>query len=93
MVKVASGLSFGSLSPTHPVRGPRQVKEGCGNGGLRRGPGCSFTPVACVVADATAVRVNGTHPAPDIHEHFTIQKGYGTLRISSRTTSTILSAL
>ena len=37
--------------------------------------------------------VNGIHPAPDIHEHFMIHKGYGTLRISSRTTSTILSAL
>ena len=37
--------------------------------------------------------VNGIHPAPDIHEHFTGYKGYGTLRISSRTTSTILSAL
>ena len=37
--------------------------------------------------------VNGIHPAPDIHEHFTIHKGYGTLRISSRTTSTILSTL
>ena len=28
--------------------------------------------------------VNGIHPAPDIHEHFMIYKGYGTLRISSR---------
>ena len=37
--------------------------------------------------------VNGIYPAPDIHEHFMIHKGYGTLRISSRTTSTILSAL
>ena len=37
--------------------------------------------------------VNGIHPAPDIHEHFMIYKGYGTLRISSRTTSTILNAL
>ena len=37
--------------------------------------------------------VNGIHPAPDIHEHFMIYKGYGTLRKSSRTTSTILSAL
>ena len=37
--------------------------------------------------------VNGIHPAPDIHEHFTIHKGYGTLRIFSRTFSTILSAL
>ena len=37
--------------------------------------------------------VNGIHPAPDIHEHFTTHKGYGTLRISSRTTSTILSTL
>ena len=37
--------------------------------------------------------VNGIHPAPDIHEHFTIHKGYGTLRTSSRTTSTTLSAL
>ena len=36
-------------------------------------------------------RVNGIHPAPEIHEHFMIHKGYGTLRISSRTTSTILS--
>ena len=39
------------------------------------------------------VGVNGIHPAPDIHEHFMIHKGYGTLRISSRTTSTTLSAL
>ena len=37
--------------------------------------------------------VNGIHPAPDIHEHFTIHKGYGTMRTSSRTTSTILSTL
>ena len=37
--------------------------------------------------------VNGIHPAPKIHEHFMMYKGYGTLRISSRTTSTILSAL
>ena len=37
--------------------------------------------------------VNGIHPAPDIHEHFMIHKGYGTMRTSSRTTSTILSAL
>ena len=40
-----------------------------------------------------STNVNGTHHAPDIHEHFTIHKDYGTLRISSRTTSTILSAL
>ena len=37
--------------------------------------------------------VNGIHPAPEIHEHFMVHKGYGTLRISSRTTSTILSVL
>ena len=37
--------------------------------------------------------VNGIHPAPDIHEQSMIHKGFGTLRISSRTTSTILSAL
>ena len=37
--------------------------------------------------------VNGIHPAPDIHEHFTILKGYGTMRTSSRTTSTTLSTL
>ena len=30
--------------------------------------------------------VNGIHPAPEIHEHFMIQKGYGTLCISSCTT-------
>ena len=46
--------------------------------------GSLLSPTGCV---------NGIHPAPDIHEHFTIHKGYGTLRISSRTTSTILSAL
>ena len=37
--------------------------------------------------------VKGMYPAPDIHEHYMIHKGYGTLRISSRTISTILSAL
>ena len=37
--------------------------------------------------------VKGIYLAPDIHEHFTIHKGYGILRISSRTTSTILSTL
>ena len=40
-----------------------------------------------------ATRVSSIHPAPDIHEHFTIHKGYGKLRISSRTISTTLSAL
>ena len=33
------------------------------------------------------------HPAPEIHEHFMIQKGYGTLCISSCTISTILRPL
>ena len=37
--------------------------------------------------------VNGIHPAPDIHEHFMIHNGYGTMRTSSRTTSTTLSTL
>ena len=37
--------------------------------------------------------VNTIHLALDIHEQFMIYKGYGTLRITSRTTSTILSAL
>ena len=37
--------------------------------------------------------VKGIYPAPDIHEHFTIHKGYGTMRTSSRTTSTTLSTL
>ena len=37
--------------------------------------------------------VNGIHPAPDTHEHFMIYKGYGTLRKSSRTTSTTLNTL
>ena len=37
--------------------------------------------------------VNTIHPAPEIHEHFTIQTGYGTLCISSCTTSTILRPL
>ena len=40
-----------------------------------------------------AQRVMGIFPAPDIHEHFTIDKGYGKLRTSSRTTSTTLSTL
>ena len=53
---------------------------------ISRLPGCDGQA-------ADAVSVNGIHPAPDIHEHFMIYKGYGTLRISSRTTSTILSAL
>ena len=46
--------------------------------------GSLLSPTGCV---------NGIHPAPDIHEHFMIYKGYGALRISSRTTSTILNAL
>ena len=37
--------------------------------------GSLLSPTGCV---------NGIHPAPDIHEHFMIYKGYGTLRISSR---------
>ena len=45
-----------------------------------------------VVKARIVFRVNGIHLAPEIHEHFMIHKGYGTLRISSRTTSTILSA-
>ena len=44
-------------------------------------------------SNGSFVFVNGIHPAPDIHEHFMIHKGYGTLRKSSRTTSTMLSAL
>ena len=49
-----------------------------------------FTVNKSVTADGSLLSptkgVNGIHPAPDIHEHFTIHKGYGTLRISSRTT-------
>ena len=37
--------------------------------------------------------VNGIYPAPDIHQHFMIHNGYGTMRTSSRTTSTTLSTL
>ena len=37
--------------------------------------------------------VNTIHPAPEIHEHFTIHKGYGTLCISSCTISAILRPL
>ena len=37
--------------------------------------------------------VHGIYPAPDIHEQIMIHNGYGTLRTSSRTTSTTLSAL
>ena len=55
-----------------------------------------FTVNKSVTADGSLSPtggVNGIHPAPDIHEHFTKYKGYGTLRISSRTTSTTLSTL
>ena len=50
-----------------------------------------------VTADGSLLSPTGgvhtIHPAPEIHEHFMIHKGYGTLRKSSRTISTILSAL
>ena len=56
-----------------------------------------FTVIKSVTADGSLLSptggVNGIHPALDIHEHFMMHKGYGTLRISSRTTSTTLSAL
>ena len=56
-----------------------------------------FTVNKSVTADGSLLSptgsVYGIHPAPDIHEHFMTYKGYGTLRISSRTTSTTLSAL
>ena len=56
-----------------------------------------FTVKKSVSADGSLLSptggVNGIHPAPDIHEHFTIHKGYGKLRTSSRTTSTTLSTL
>ena len=56
-----------------------------------------FTVNKSVTADGSLLSptggVNGIHPAPDIHEHFTIHKGYEKLRTSSRTISTILSAL
>ena len=56
-----------------------------------------FTVKKSVTTDGSLLSptggVNGIHPAPDIHAQFMIHKGYGTLRISSRTTSTILSAL
>ena len=42
---------------------------------------------------SAALCVQGINPAPTIHEQFTIHKGYGTLRTSSRTTSTTLSTL
>ena len=51
------------------------------------------TNMVAARSKAKAKPVNTIHLAPDIHEHFMIHKGYGTLRISSRTTSTILSAL
>ena len=45
-----------------------------------------------VLADDT-VAVSTIHPAPEIHEQFTVQKSYGTLCISSCTISTILRPL
>ena len=56
-----------------------------------------FTVNKSVTADGSLLSptggVKGIYPAPKIHEHFMIHKGYGTLRTSSRTTPTILSAL
>ena len=44
-----------------------------------------FTVNKSVTADGSLLSptgcVNGIHPAPDIHEHFMIHKGYGTLYI------------
>ena len=56
-----------------------------------------FTVNKSVTADGSLLSptgcVKGIFPAPDIHEHFMIHNGYGTMRTSSRTTSTILSTL
>ena len=56
-----------------------------------------FTVNKSVTADGSLLSptggVNGIFPAPDIHEHFMIHNGYGTMRTSSRTTSTTLSTL
>ena len=56
-----------------------------------------FTVNKSVTADGSLLSptggVKGMYLAPDVHEHFTIHKGYGTMRTSSRTTSTTLSAL
>ena len=56
-----------------------------------------FTVNKSVTADGSLLSptggVKGIYPAPDIHEHFTIHKGYGKLRTPSRTTSTTLSTL
>ena len=54
---------------------------------------CTWTPGRVAALTVTDGGVKGIYPAPDIHEQFMIHNGYGTLRISSRTTSTTLSAL
>ena len=57
----------------------------------------NFTVNKSVTADGSLLSqtggVNTIHPAPEIHEHFTIQTGYGTLCTSSCTISTILRPL
>ena len=56
-----------------------------------------FTVNKSVTADGSLPSPTGgvkeIYPAPDIHEHFTIHNGYGTMRTPSRTTSTTLSTL
>ena len=51
------------------------------------------SPGEGALGESRTSRVNTIHPAPEIHEHFMIQKGYGTLCISSCTTLTILRPL
>ena len=56
-----------------------------------------FFIVKSVTADGSLLSptggVHAIHLAPEIHEHFMILKGYGTLCISSCTISTILRPL
>ena len=53
---------------------------------------CGIVEVIQLVPNATD-HVNTIHPEPEIHEHFMIQKGYGTLCTISCTISTTRSAM
>ena len=55
----------------------------------------STIPLICLCHDAHSarLRVNTIHPAPEIHEHFMIHKGYGTLCTTSSTLSPTLRPL
>ena len=73
-----------------PEGGVRGIATGCS---LRRLVARTLARQFAQDFEKECAPLNGIYPAPDIHEQFMIHNGYGTLRTSSRTTSTTLSAL